>query len=197
MVSSSFTNCTAEYGGVIHAESNSILISENNVYSYNIAAYGGVFYIEESTQDSFNDNFTDNTGLFFSGVVYVENRRIRSVSYVSCKFQRNTAALGSSILIVFGALNVSYTVFSQNNASSNNFPLSYYAGTVVGIGSSINIMESKFLSNTCPGGIGSAITTIQSGSTLENPVSNTSLKIHNSIFDSNVGTFYNIFIFVS
>jgi hypothetical protein len=188
LVSSLFTNCTAEYGGVIHAESNSILMSENNLFRFNIAAYGGVFYIEDSSQNSFNDSFFDNTGLFFSGAVFVRNRRINTASYVLCKFQRNTAALGSSILAVFGALNVSYTNFSQNNAFSNFFPPSQYAGTIAGIGSSIYIIESKFLSNTCTGGIGSAITSVQSGGTFENPVSNTSLQIYNSIFDSNIGT---------
>ena len=101
IVSSQFTDNTAEIGGVLFAY-NSNLHIVGSTYSYNRANYGGVMTTSESSVNIDNSTFNENTAEFNGGVMvtYTDLFSISDVTFVNNTAESYRGGVIKTVIIV-------------------------------------------------------------------------------------------------
>lgn len=129
---------------------------ENCLFTLNVASgsgYGGAIYNYSSGLNIYDSVFLNNSGYRGGGVYsYTSNLLMRN-----CLLANNQAAYGGAIRIDYGALNISNSTVTQNNASNTGGGLYYNYNTPVVI-DSIFWVNTAITGNDIYSGSGSGIT---------------------------------------
>ena len=112
---SNFTNNIADNGGVIYANGNNVVICDSNFIN-NGADNGGVIFSNCNELKVLNSLFENNRALY-GGALIITNL---STSFVNGSYFINNSALNGSAIYNDGTLNISDSLFRDNQAHSYN-----------------------------------------------------------------------------
>ncbi|MDO5852239.1 MAG: hypothetical protein Q4Q23_07105, partial [Methanobacteriaceae archaeon] len=114
IINSNFTNNNAVYGGVIYNEGNLNITYSN--FINNTAGYGGAIETKNSTYIS-NSTFINNTATSNGGAIRNNDNKL---NILNSSFINNQANSAGGAIYNTGKLNITYSVFVNNNATEGS-----------------------------------------------------------------------------
>ena len=141
VVSSKFTDNTAEIGGSLFAHNSSLHIV-GSTYSYNGASFGGVMVTSESSVNIDNSTFSENTAEVIGGVMITYKD---SFSISGTMFKMNSAGVYSGVMETYeSSFSISNSTFNGNKAED-------CCGVIYADNVSFSISSSTFTDNSASG----------------------------------------------
>ena len=135
-------------GGVILSAQSSVYIISCSIKGNN-AFHGGAFVAVTSSFNIINSSINSNNAINKGGLIYFDSEivaitNIHSLNLINSTFTGNCAHYGGVIYAVLLSFSITNSTFSINSGI-------YGGGVINAVNSSFNIVDSRFINNSCSG----------------------------------------------